>query len=213
MPADIGSAFEHDENRQAFEQDGKILVALVDTTYSSSDESTWRDDRERFRIELERDFDLRFEDGNIGPGADFPAFLTLLETKASVPVWTLIASAFFLGKPILKNFEAWITIATKIRDFKRRLFLNRQGGAALAVQAIVEAIDRRPAQLQLLSYRTQQVYEPADLEAMERASEIADVLPTLHLGFVRHIFEIEADGEVFRVGVDGTEVQLLKLPD
>jgi len=212
MAMDLSQPFEHGENMQAFEQEGKILVAVIDQTYGRYDDDVWDRERELFRADLEREFGLRFEDGNIGPGADLPAFITLLNTTVHVPVWTLVASAFFLGKPILENFEAWTKMAKQLHSFlERPAYLNRQGSAVLALEAIFDAIGRTPITLQLLSYRTAQIYEPNELGNMEAMTDIQDPVPTLFLGFVRHIFEVEADGEIFRVSVDGTEVTLLKL--
>lgn len=46
---------------------------------------------------------------------------------------------------------------------------------------------------------------------MERSAVIGDPPETLFLGFIRHIFELEADDSFFRVGIDGREVTLLTL--
>lgn len=209
MPDEPGQPFAHDENMQAFEYEDKILIAIVDETYGRSDEEDWQSARERFRLSLEDEYGLRFEDGNVGPGADLPVFLTLLESRTLVPTWTLIVSAFFLGKPICDNVEAWSKIGRKLRAFlKRPAFLNRQGTSILAVEAISEAIGKIPSTLQLISYRTTHISDPVDSAATEISTGIADPLPTLYLGFIRHIFEIEADGEIFRVSVDGTKTEL-----
>ena len=214
MTADTAKPFEHDENMQAFEHEGNLLIAVVDETYGTSDDDDWERDREQFRLRLENESGQRFEDGNIGPSADLPAFITLLQTEAHVPVWMLVASIFFAGKPLLDNIEAWPKLAKKLRPFlKRPAYLNRQGSAVIAMEAVFEAIGREPNTLQLLSYRTVHLGEPNDLSNMERDTEIAEPLPTLYLGFVRHIFEVEADGIVFRVSVDGREPKILKLTD
>jgi len=204
--------FEHDDNLQAFEQDGKILIAVVDQTYGKSADDDWENDREQFRVALEHEYDLRFEDGNVGPGADLPAFLTLLQTEAHVPIWMLVSAIFFAGKPLLENIEAWPKLAKKIRPLlKRPAFLNRQGAAVIAMEAIFTATMKKPDALQLLSYRIVHVGEPNDLSTMGRHTEIAEPLPTLYLGFVRHIFEIDADGVLFRVSVDGRETTILRI--
>ena len=214
MTAPTTQPFEHDENMQAFEQDGKILIAVVDETYGKSADGDWKHDREQFRIDLENEYGLPFEDGNVGPGADLPAFLALLQTEAHVPVWALVSSIFFAGKPLLDNIEAWPRLAKKLRPFlKRPLFLNRQGAAVLAAEAVFAALGRKPERLQLLSYRVVHVSEPDDLAAMERDTVVAEPPTTLYLGFIRHIFEIDADGVLFRVGVDGRELKILRLTD
>jgi hypothetical protein len=208
------TSFPHDEYQQAFEHDGHILIAVVDETYGTSEDHNWEHDREQFRLSLEREFGLRFEDGNVGPGADLPAFITLLQTDSHVPVWVLVSSLFFAGKPLLDNIEAWPKLAKKLLPFlKRPAYLNRQGAALIAMDAVFGALGRKPETLRLLSYRTVHAGEPKDLAAMERNNEISDPLPTLHLGFVRHIFEVEADGAQFRVSVDGREPEVLRLTD
>lgn len=212
MTTSSDQAFEHDDNMQAFEREGHILIAIVDETYGKSDDDDWERDREQFRVSLEREFGQRFEDGNIGPGADFPVFITLLQTTVSVPLWQVVAAAFFLGKPLKDNFDAWRDIGTRIRAyFKRPTYLNRQGAAVIAVEAVFDAMGDIPKTLQLLSYRTSHISEPDDLTLMERETQISDPLPTLHLGFIRHIFEIEADGVLFRVSVDGRQTKLVRL--
>lgn len=212
MTTDTKQPFPHDENMQAFEHDGNILIAIVDETYGKSDESDWEHDRNQFRLSLEQEFGQRFEDGNIGPGADFPVFITLFQTTVSVPLWQVVAAAFFLGKPLKDNFEAWRAIGTRIRAyFKRPTFLNRQGAAVVAVEAVFDAMGGLPRTLQLGSYRTTHISEPEDLGGMERGADIADAPTTLYLGFIRHVFEIEADGVLFRVVVDGTEAKRLRL--
>jgi hypothetical protein len=208
-------AYPHDENQQAFEHDGNILIAVVDETYGVSEDEAWERDRERFRLSLEREFGVRFEDGNVGPGADLPAYLTLLQTTTEVPLWVVVASIFFLGKPLKENMEAWPEVARKLQPFlKRPAFFNRQGAAVLAVGAVCAALGGDvPKSLQLQSYRTPHVAEPYDLRSMQRCDGIAEAPPTLSLGFIRHVFELEADGAQFRVGVDGTEVKFVRLYD
>src|SRR5258707_8189777 len=154
MTSNITQTFPHDENQQAFEHDGRILIAIVDETYGKSEEDDWERDREDFRVGLEREFGLPFEDGNVGPGADLPAFITLLQANQHVPNWVWLASIFFAGKPLLDNIEAWPKLARKISPFRKRpLFLNRQGAAVLAMEAVFAAIGNTPITLQLLSYR------------------------------------------------------------
>jgi hypothetical protein len=212
MPADMRQEFEHDENMQAFERDGLILIAVVDQTYGTSDDDEWERDRELFRLSLEKEFGQRFEDGNIGPGADLPAFVTLVQAGLHVPYWVLASSIFFLGKPLRDNFDAWRDIGQRLRPFfKFPAYLNRQGAAVIAVEALLDELGGAPNELQLLSYRIVHIGEEHDLTEYDRFSEIADALPTLYLGFIRHVFEIRADGVIFRIGVDGTQSELVKI--
>ncbi|MFC7537180.1 hypothetical protein ACFQPG_07340 [Sphingomonas sp. GCM10030256] len=200
-------------NEQTFEQEGTILVAVVDRTYGDcGDEKDWGEMRERFRQDLEAKFKMRFEDGDVGPGASLPAFLTLLEVGKEVPNWVWFAAAFFAGDPIQKNLEAWPKIAARLRPLLRiPAYLNRQGAAVVALQAITDELGREPKSWRLCSYRIITASDPEKLEDMPRSTTITDPADTLYLGFMSHVFEIEADGSLFRVGVDGNESKTLQL--
>jgi hypothetical protein len=189
----------------------QILIAVVDETYGVSEDEAWDHEREKYRLELESEFGLSFEEANIGPGADLPAFVTFLTGTATVPVWTLLGAVFFLGKPLNDNLAAWGEIGQKLQAFfKRTVYLNRDGAAVIAVESIIKELGRVPASIRLVSYRMNHVSEPDDLEAMDRGTEIEEAPPTLYLGFIRHIFEIDADGALFRVSIEGKNVQLLR---
>jgi hypothetical protein len=212
MTIDLSQPFEHDENMQAFEQEGSILIAVVDETYGRSEDEGWERDREDYRLGLEEEFGLRFEDGNIGPGADLPAFLTLLQSNVEVPAWLIAASIFFAGKPVADNLDVWAKLAKRIRRFfTRPVYFNRYGAAVVAIEALIETLGHPPESLRLLSYRVIHLGEEGDLSKMERSDEIADPLATLYLGFIQHVFEVEADGTMFRIGVDGRQVTVLSL--
>jgi len=198
---------------QLTEHADEILVAIVDETYTQFDDDAWPAQQEKQREGLERESGLAFEIGNIGPGADLPAFITLLQS-ASVPAWVLVAGAFFLGKPVHENLSAWREMGASIRRFfARPVYLNRQGAATLAVEAVFQEMGDIPSAIQLLSYRTEQVYDTADLSRLQRSGEIAEAPPTLFLGFIRHIFEIEADGCPFRVSVESKTATIMRLTE
>ena len=83
---------------QPTEEIDQILIVVVDETYPSEDEDAWEAESAAYRRGLEQEFDVRFEEANVGPGADIPAFLTILATT-SVPLWSVVAAAFFLVFP------------------------------------------------------------------------------------------------------------------
>lgn len=196
---------------QPSEDVDQLLVAVVDETYGMTEDDNWERESEKFRLDLEREFGVSFVEGNIGPGADLPAFITLLQT-ASVPNWLLISAAFFLGKPINDNLSAWYDIGRKIRTyFKRHIYLNRQGAAALAVERISDELNGMPRSIQLLSYRVDQLSDSDVLHDIKSGDEIAEAPDTIYLGFVTHIFEVRADCTVFRVSVDGKTTNILRL--
>lgn len=188
-------------------QDGEVfLIAIADGSYGISDEE-WPAASAAYRRGLEAEFEADFEEGNIGPGADLPAFITMLQTP-TVPLWQLVVAAFLLGKPIKDNWEAWRDMAQAIRAFfSRPAFLNRQSAAPIAVEAVANSVDGSPKSIRLLGY---QVRTPLDATSAEEVIEgIADGPDTLFLGFTRHVFELEADGERYRVEIEGTAISVV----
>lgn len=120
-------------------------------------------------------------------------------------------AAFFFGKSINENLDAWKDIASKIRAlFTKKTTLGRHGAGIVAIEAVFHEMQGIPKSIKLLSYRAGFIADSNDLAAMPPSTDIADNPPTLNLGFVRHIFEIEADGEKFRVSVDGGDTKLLR---
>lgn len=195
---------------QPDEESSQIFILIVDETYGG-DEETWEGDSERFRRGLECEFECKFEEANIGPGADIPAFLTTIATT-TVPLWTVLLGTFFLGKPINENLTAWSEIGRKVRSFfGRQVVLARNGAAAIAVEAIFEEMGGLPKTVRLLSYRTGHIGDSDGIGDILRSDEIQGNVPTLNLGHVRHIFEIEADGVLHRVTVDGKRARVLRL--
>lgn len=185
-----------------------LLIAIADGSYGVGDEE-WPKASKAFRRDLEAEFEVGFEEGNIGPGADLPAFITLLQTP-TVPLWQLVVAAFFLGKPIKDNWEAWHDMARAVRVFfSRPAFLNRQSAAPIAVDAVVDSVGGSPKSIRLLGY---QVRTPLDATNTEDViAGIDDGPETLFLGFTRHVFELEADGERFRVEIEGTTIRVAPL--
>ncbi|WP_339853126.1 hypothetical protein [uncultured Nisaea sp.] len=195
---------------QPEEQKSQIFILIVDETYGG-DEETWEEDSERFRRGLECEFDCEFVEANIGPGADIPAFLTIFATTP-VPLWTVLLGTFFLGKPINENLAAWSEIGSKVRSFfGRQVILARNGAAAIAVEAVCEEMGGLPKTVRLLSYRAGHIGDGESIGDIPRSDSIQENVPTLNLGYVCHIFEIEADGVLHRVTVDGKKTEVLKL--
>ncbi len=188
----------------------EIFVLVIDETYDG-DEETYEEDSERYRVSLEKEFNCEFSEANIGPGADIPAFLTIIATT-QVPLWTTALGVFFLGKPINENLDSWLEIGRKVRSFfGKRVVLARNGAAAIAVEAVCEEMGGMPKTLRLLSYRVGFIGDEEKIDEILRSGEILKNVPTLNLGFVRHIFEIEADEVLHRVIVDGREAEVFRV--
>jgi hypothetical protein len=196
---------------QMEEGEDTILVAIVDQTYGVSDDEAWEAEREAFRLELEAEFDMSFDEGNIGPGADFPVFVALLD-MAVHQVWPFVIAALLLGKPIRENLAAWRDMARKLQSFfTRGVYFNRKGALVLAVDAVFDELGNLPKSIRLLGYRPSHVAESEDLATMVIASEAADALPTLNLGVVIHVFELDVDGAIYRVQIDGKKTAVLRV--
>lgn len=192
------------------EEGDDIFVLIVDETYGG-DEETYISDSDNYRRQLERDFQVSFAPANIGAGADIPSFLTIIAT-APVPVWAIVLSLFFLGKPINENLSAWGEMAAALRRFfSRPVVLSRHGAAALAVEAILEEIGGMPKSIRLLSYRAHYAGYDDKLGSLPNSQEIDASPPVLNLGHTQHVFEIEVDGISFRVGVSGKNVEVVRM--
>lgn len=201
-------------SHQREEQLDEVLIFVVDESYDRIDEYVnWDDHADEYaateaasRIFLHRiksEFDADFEEVNIGPGADLPAFVTVIASNV-VPLIPWLMAVFFSGKPILDNIEAWRTILRKIKPFFRRtVVLNRNGAAVLAMEAVFEDMDGIPKKVLLHGYKPGSIADDAELVA---PTGIEDPLPTQHLSMVKHVFHIEADEIAFVVAVDGAKV-------
>lgn len=193
------------------EETDQILLVVLDETYPPTDEDAWEPKSEAYRRGLEEQFGIRFQEANVGPGADIPAFLTILATT-SVPLWSVVTAAFFLGKPVNENLTAWQEIGKRLRGFfSRPVILGRHGASVLAVEAVFDEMGGTPKSIRLLSYRPAHIGESQDLTLLSAGTEILENPPTLNLGHVRHVFEIEADGRKFRVGVDGKTAAVIPI--
>lgn len=201
-------------SRQREEQSDEILIFVIDESYDRIDEYINWDDyvdewgatdaaSKIFLSRIKSEFDAEFDEANIGPGADLPAFVTAIASHA-VPLIPWLMAVFFTGKPIVDNIEAWRTILSKIRPFFRRtVVLNRNGAAVLAMDAVFEEMGGIPKRVVLHGYKPDHRYDDAELVV---PTEIEDPMPTLNLSMVKHVFHIEADRVIFVVVVDGTKV-------
>lgn len=195
---------------QRTESENDIQIAVVDETYFE-DESGWETRREKFRLDLEREYSVDFEDADIGPSVSLPAFVTFIVDNKEI-IGSAIAAAFFSGKRIEDSWNWWASKAKLLRKFgKRRIRLNRNGAAILAVEAVMAELPDTPSELKLLRYGVGRMGEADDLANFKIEDQANGPTDTLFLGFVRHVFEIDVDGQKFRVGVDGSAVEIIKL--
>ncbi len=194
-----------------FEDADEIVVAIIDETYGG-DERTYEYDSRQYKISLLQEFAHDFEDSNVGPGADIPAFVTVVRENV-LPLLPWLMAVFFSGKPILDNLGAWQQIFFSVRRFfSRPLVLNRNGAAVIAVEAVFKEMGGTPRSLLLKSYRPVGIWEVGDFNKLSGLGLIENGPPILNLGRVFHLFEIEADGIGFLVGINGKEALVRRFP-
>ena len=188
---------------QPEEQRGQIFIYIIDETYEKYDDEQYSLASENYRKQLEIDFDAEFCEVNIGPGADVPAFLTLLST-VSVPAWTVIFTLFFAGKKINENIEAWTQLAAKIHGFFRRpVALGRHAAAIVALQSIFDELDGLPKSIKLDGYVAEHIGEDSPPSSYKDLQTIDPSPPTLNVSSIRHVFKVQADGIDFLVKIYG----------
>ena len=80
----------------------------------------------------------------------------------------------------------------------------------LAVNEITAGFGREPRCIRLVGYGVgDPTGGPYDLEAI---SGIAEAPATHYLGWISHFFQIEADGRLFKVIVEGNDVKVIEVP-
>ncbi len=197
---------------QRTESESEIQIAVIDPTYLDDDGDNVEERSEAFRRALEDEYGVDFIDGDIGPSASIAAFITFVAAN-----WEFIGPAalavFFGGKRVEDSWNWWASKAQMILSFskKQSISVNRNGAAILAVEAIKNEIGKEPDALKLLSYGIGHMGEADDLESFRIDQVVDGPTDTLFLGFTKHVLEIEADGQRFRVGVEGSDVEVIRL--
>ena len=109
----------------------------------------------RFRDNLVAEFQLPFEETDIGTGAGVQAFWTTL-----TDTWPFVAAAalFFSGKKIEENLEAWHKLFKRLTPFiNRGAIFDRDGAAVLAIEGLRLALGKTPDSVRLVGYQTASV--------------------------------------------------------
>lgn len=114
---------------------------------------------------------------------------------------------FFSGKPLTDNVEAWRDIYRHLsRYFARLLFLNRNGAAVIAIEALLQKLGETPDEIRLLEYTNGWLASKEEDE--EQNLEVADPpAPEISLSNVEHFFRIEADGRMYVIRVVGIKAE------
>jgi hypothetical protein len=179
----------------------KVGIFIPDTTYGQNpDEGLWKEASARFKAKLEAEFETTFEESDIGPGFDIPAYVAYV--ALALPFLHMALEVFFRGEEINKNLSAWSDIVRRLNPFRRRrAVFDRDAAAFVAYGQIAKKLGRTPSAIRLVGYRTISWSEETDttLEIVGISAAPA----TFSLGMLDHAFQIEADGRAFRVYVKG----------
>jgi len=168
----------------------------------------------RFRDTLVAEFQLPFEETDIGTGAGEQAFWTAL-----TDAWPVVAAiaVFFSGRKIEENLEAWQKLFKRLEPFiDRRAIFDRDGTAVLAIEGLRLALGKLPDSVRLVGYQTDsllnRVNDPPEEWQADR-SPVSTIDPPLDQvqGATIHVLQIEADGRMFKVVVQGSRVFTMEL--
>lgn len=182
-----------------------IDIYIPDVTY---EDDQWEEKSAALKAELEAEFGCTFEEAHIGAGASFPAFLTELSLDAW-PYLAMALYAFFKGKDIQPNLDAWKELYKKLNQFrKRRPYFNREGSAVIVVDEIITHLGHDPDSFNLIGYVVSPLGAPHDLDAIAGIEEGPD---QLHTGWTVQLFEVEAEGRTFKILVDGNDVYAIEI--
>jgi hypothetical protein len=185
-----------------------IKIYVPDKTYGGDD---WETESPKFRDALVKLFDQSFEEIDLGTGASELAFWTTL--VVSPPIVAALA-IFFNGKRIEENLDAWQKLYKRLTGYlEHRAVFDRDGAAILAIEGIRSALGKLPSSVRLVGYHTDSLFNRS-LEEAQSDNAVVHVIGE-PLSWVRaatmHIFQIEADGEMFKVIVQGPRVVTAKI--
>ncbi|MCA1429364.1 MULTISPECIES: hypothetical protein [unclassified Bradyrhizobium] len=186
-----------------------LKVYIPDPTNAECEDSS-----ARFRDTLVAEFQLPFEETDIGTGASEQAFWTVL-----TDAWPVVAAiaVLFSGKKIEENIEAWQKLFKRLGPFiDRGAIFDREGAAILAMDGLRLALGRLPDTVRLVGYHTDSllnwVNDSPEVWQADR-SPVSTIDPPLDQvqGATIHILQIEADGRMFKVVVQGSRVFTMEL--
>jgi hypothetical protein len=157
--------------------------------------------------ELHAEYQLRFIGTDIGPGFSIPAFITLLQDWGG-PALAL----FLLGKHLNEGWEWSSEQFDRLRPFfKHSVRFPREGASVQAVKAVRDLLGHEPRTMRLVGYTPwNAVGGELDPKTADAPTTIEDAAADLWLGVTTHFFLIDADGRLFRVAVEGTDVTVIE---
>jgi hypothetical protein len=185
----------------------ELKVYIPDATYGRDD---WEEQSPKLKKRLSDEYQLPFDETDIGTGAGEPAFVTAL-----IDTWPIVVATgiFFSGKRVKENLDAWIAVFQTLKAFfNEDATFDRNGVAVLAINGIKTALGKLPDSVRLAAYETDTLLNQPLEELQRDANEISGIAPAL--GQVRratiHRLQIEADENLFQVLIQGSTVIVLK---
>lgn len=181
--------------------DDLVCIFFEDTSYPLNGDSEFASSRLATVIQSETGLEL--DEVDIAPGYSLPAWLAEIDPN-SVITGGLLIGAFFQGKNILKNLDAWAQLASRLKALIfRKVFLNRTAAASLALDELLAQLDFDPqSEVSLISYTA---YDRRYQWNEGQISNEANVRVE-YQAFVIHAFEFKVDEGVYLVVVDGKDV-------
>jgi hypothetical protein len=165
-----------------------------------------------FRQSLEAEYKEEFQFTSIGTGAALASYFVELVSDPYRDAATA-AAVFYTGKAIKEGLESWGWIYAQLsKFFRREPTFDRNGAAILAYQAITAELGHVPASYQLKGFANQNrlAYpDPSNLPDLGELTIIEPAPDRVQRAIV-YVFQIVADGQEFRVEVDGHEVRFLQ---
>jgi hypothetical protein len=187
----------------------KIAIYIPDRAWGYGHPLTYERDSKKFKKELENQHKQKLHLDNIGPGADWPAYVAWV----SVPgVSAAALYIFFKGKDIKENIEAWKEIFESIRPFLiHQPVVNRDGAAVIAIERISLMTGQIKENIRLIGYEP--IHMGEDLNQYDFAAllSIQEAPQALYLGVLFHAFQIEVDGRRFGVLIYREDVRVREL--
>lgn len=188
----------------------KIAVYVPDRAWGYGHPLTYERDSKQFRSELRKQHKRKFTLDNIGPGADWPAYVTWI----SIPgAFAAVLYLFFKGKEIKENLDAWKVIFQELKPFlvQHSAILNRDGAVLVVTDKISEIVGQDFSNIRLLGYEYIHMGDDLDRYDFDSLRTISEAPQPLYLGVLFHAFHVEVDGRRFGLLIYRDDIRVREL--
>lgn len=188
--------------------EAEIRVYIPDATYPLGEEGAEGELlSSAFRRGLEAEYGLTFNQANIGPGFDIPAFV------AQIPFAAWIGAALVGGKLLEESLDAYLRMYRRLRAFfPRNAVFDRAGSILVGLGRVVAQHEVEIQTLRVLGYKSIQSYIENDRKELGTELGFEADPPSLNLGVITHVIDVEVDGRVYRVFVTGSDAVVEQTP-